>query len=100
LAARIARSIRLGIFMSIFVSVASFCDLLLKATLQEAVAKAQQPESLHFAVVDQSPTGVVEITEADVFPASLSLVKIDPMHARGPCWARALVTPIGINNWS
>lgn len=76
--------------MSIFVSVASFCDLLLKATLQQAVAKAQQPENLHFAVVDQSPTGVVEITEADVFPASLSLVKIDPMHARGPCWARAL----------
>ena len=85
-----AASIHRGVGVSILVSVASFCDALLKATLQQAVAQAQEPQDLHFAVVDQSPASFVEITDADVYPARLSLVKIDPLHARGPCWARAI----------
>ena len=43
--------------MGLFVSIASYCDPLLPSTLQRAVARAAQPQHLHFGVVDQSPAG-------------------------------------------
>jgi hypothetical protein len=41
-------------------------------------------------VVDQSPEGAPRPSAADVSPARLSYVRIDPLYARGPCWARAI----------
>ncbi len=76
--------------MSIFISVASFCDPVLTHTLQSAVRNARWPDALHFAVVDQNLPGAAPLVEADVAPAKLTAVRIDALQARGPCWARAL----------
>lgn len=76
--------------MRIFISIASYCDPVLPFTLQRAVQQARRPDHLHFAVIDQSPPGQPPLDEAALAPARLSLVHIDPLQARGPCWARAL----------
>ena len=73
--------------MSIFVSIASYCDPLLGFTLERAAATAKHPEALHFGVVDQSPTPAKPTFG---WPRRLSYLRIDPVDARGPCWARAV----------
>lgn len=72
--------------MAIFISIASYCDPVLGFTLARAVATARWPGQLHFGVVDQSPA----LAPIDLKPARLSVVRMDPVHARGPCWARAI----------
>jgi hypothetical protein len=76
--------------MSIFVNIASYCDPILGFTLARAVATARWPGQLHFGVVDQSNAASPHPSAADMAPARLSSVRIEPMDARGPCWARAL----------
>jgi hypothetical protein len=76
--------------MSIFISVASYCDPVLGFTLARAVATAARPDQLHFGVVDQSPAGSPHPVPGDVGPARLSYMRLEPLYARGPCWARAL----------
>ncbi len=76
--------------MSIFISIASYCDPVLPFTLRRAVQRARWPERLHFAVIDQSPLDQPALDEAPLAPARVSVVRIDPLQARGPCWARAL----------
>ena len=76
--------------MSIFISIASYCDPVLGFTLGRALATARWPDQLHFGVVDQSPAAAPRPCAADVSPARLSYVRIEPLYARGPCWARAI----------
>ena len=76
--------------MSVFVSVASYCDPLLPFTLQRALIAASDPAGLHFAVIDQSHETTRRPLPQDVAPARLSYLRIDPVYARGPCWARAV----------
>ena len=76
--------------MSVFVSIASYCDPVLRFTLARAVAAARHPDRLHFGVVDQSLPPLPVATPAAVAPARLSYLRIDPVYARGPCWARAI----------
>jgi hypothetical protein len=76
--------------MSVFISIASYCDPVLGFTLARALATARWPDQLHFGVVDQSLADSAYSAAADVSPARLSYVRIDPLYARGPCWARAI----------
>jgi hypothetical protein len=76
--------------MSIFLSIASYCDPILGFTLARARAAARWPEQLHLGVVDQSPATATQPIAADLQPCRLSYLRIDPVYARGPCWARAL----------
>jgi hypothetical protein len=76
--------------MSIFISVASYCDPVLGFTLARAITTALWPERLHFGVVDQSPLGRPTPNPAGLKPARLSYLRIEPVYARGPCWARAI----------
>lgn len=76
--------------MSIFVSIASYCDPLLHFTLRRAIATASDPAGLHFGVVDQSGDGSPRLLPQQVAPAQLRYLRIAPVDARGPCWARAL----------
>ncbi|MFM9880687.1 MAG: GlcNAc-transferase family protein [Burkholderiaceae bacterium] len=76
-----------------FISVAAYCDPLLGLTLQRALAQAKWPEHLHFGVIDQSPAAAAlpNLPVArQLSPARLSCITIEPLQARGPCWARAL----------
>lgn len=76
--------------MSLFISIASYCDPVLPFTLRRALATARRPERLHFGVVDQSPAPLAaEVTQA-LAPARLSYLRVEPVYARGPCWARAI----------
>lgn len=74
----------------IFVSVAAFCDPFLLHTLEDAVAKASQPDQMVFAVVDQHPANRRAELSALCAPAKLRYVHIDPVESRGVCWARSL----------
>lgn len=76
--------------MSIFISIASYCDPTLFFTLRQAVKNAHWPDQLHFGVIDQSPVDTKHPKKHDVFPARLSCTVIDPIQARGVCWARSL----------
>jgi hypothetical protein len=76
--------------MSIFVSIASYCDPVLPFTLEQAVATARWPDRLHFGIVDQSPEPPKMTRPEGVDPARLTYVRLDPVYARGPCWARAV----------
>jgi hypothetical protein len=76
--------------MSIFVSIASYCDPVLPFTLEQAVATARWPDRLHFGVVDQSPEPPKMSRPDGVDPARLTYLRLDPVFARGPCWARAV----------
>ncbi len=76
--------------MSIFLSIASYCDPVLGFTLARAVATARWPEKLHIGLVDQSPASLPATNAAALTPARLSQVRLEPVYARGPCWARAI----------
>ena len=76
--------------MTIFISLASYCDPLLHFTIARALATASDPAGLHFGVVDQSPEIASRLVSNDMAPARLSYVRVAPVDARGPCWARAL----------
>ncbi len=76
--------------MRIFVSIASYCDPVLGFTLAQAVATARWPDRLHFGIVDQSPSAAPGPAPAHVAPARLSYLRIEPVFARGPCWARSI----------
>src|SRR5215213_5217595 len=76
--------------MSVFVSIASYCDPVLGFTLARALATARWPENLHFGVVEQGPASRPALNTAGVAPARLSYLRFDPVYARGPCWARSI----------
>lgn len=76
--------------MSIFVSIASYCDPVLPFTLARARMAARWPEQLHFGIVDQSPAATPFPAAAELHPCRVSHVRIEPVYARGPCWARSL----------
>jgi hypothetical protein len=75
--------------MSIFVSIASYCDPVLPFTLGRAVATASAPQRLHFGVVEQSAADGPRLAHPGG-GCRLSQVRIDLADARGPCWARAI----------
>jgi hypothetical protein len=76
--------------MSIFVSIAAYCDPVLGFTLARAHAAASHPQDLHFGVVDQSPEPPAGAVLTALGPSRITYQRIDPVFARGPCWARAL----------
>jgi hypothetical protein len=76
--------------MSIFISIASYCDPVLGFTLSQAVKTARWPDQLHFGIVDQSPATRPAVGHRAYEPARISFVRIEPVYARGPCWARAI----------
>ncbi len=58
--------------MTIFISIASYCDPLLHFTVRRALDTARWPQALHFGVVDQSPASIPALTADFAAPARLS----------------------------
>ncbi len=79
--------------MSIFVSVAAFCDPWLLQTVRDACAKAAQPQSLVFGVFEQDaePRQAELQAVVDGCGATLRYRQVHPAASRGVCWARAQV---------
>src|SRR3954463_15302732 len=76
--------------MSIFVSIAAYCDPVLGFTLARARTAASRPHELHFGILDQTLESLPASTLSLLAPSRLTYQRIDPVFARGPCWARAL----------
>ena len=74
---------------TIFVSIASFCDPLLDFTLRSALTQASRPERVVIAIVDQQQPHL-RTPVPERWAAQVRVIHIDPLEARGPCWARAL----------
>ena len=74
----------------IFVSIASYLDPMLFFTLSDAVSKAQRPDLLRFAVVDQHPVNQRQSIAALPYAAQVRYLHVDPRDTLGVSWARNL----------
>ena len=74
--------------MKIFISIASYQDLLLPITINSAFTNAKFKENLRFGIIDQCKVKL-DFSKAKL-KDQISYVHIDPKDARGPCWARSL----------
>jgi glycosyltransferase involved in cell wall biosynthesis len=74
--------------MSIFVSIASYRDPLLFFTLENCFARADAPEKLVFAVVDQGDEDQRQKIKALPFHRQIRYVHLHLHDTLGVCWAR------------
>lgn len=73
----------------IFISIASYQDPLLLETLYSAYKNAENKEDLIFGVCEQANNGIN--IEAINFKNQIKYELLDPVMAKGACWARARV---------
>ena len=74
--------------MSIFVSIASYSDVLLGHTINDAIKKSKYPNDLFFGVVEQSELGKrIKITPDH---KNVRYLGVNPHESRGACWARSV----------
>lgn len=72
---------------TIFVSIASYQDDMLKLTVEDALSKAKYPERIKFGVVEQRDQR--RRISPDVHARKqIRYVGVDPEDSRGVCWAR------------
>jgi hypothetical protein len=77
--------------MSIFVSIASYRDPLLKFTLLEAYNNAANKHNLFFGVVEQQTKDLALDLDSIPFKNQIRYVRIEPEQSRGCCWARNII---------
>jgi hypothetical protein len=77
--------------MTIFVSIAAFCEPLLEFTLDGLFSKARNPSLINIGLVDQSLDNNREWLEKKNYWPNISYVQIHPIDARGVSWARSIV---------
>ena len=75
--------------MKIFISIASYQDPLLEATIRSAYDKSDAPENLVFGVCDQSSKSLN--LESIEFRSQMKYEHINPLYSEGPCWARSRI---------
>lgn len=75
---------------TIFISVAAYCDPMLVFTINSARSQAADPSRVFIGVVEQAPTSQALRMEDQWAMEHLRWTRVDPIEARGPCWARAL----------
>lgn len=79
----------------IFISVASYQDPLLLETLCSAYENAENKDALIFGVCEQADSGI-DIQSIN-FKNQIKYELLDPVMAKGPCWARARVQQLITN---
>ena len=75
--------------MKIFISIASYQDPLLEATINSAFTMSDKPENLIFGICDQSSVPLDK--NSFEFKNKIFYEHIDPLISQGPCWARARI---------
>ena len=83
--------------MKIFLSIASYRDPLLHTTVMSAYKNADNPQNLVFGVVDQSDPNETFNLDRVPFRTQVRYHRVDPIYARGACWARALAQTLWSN---
>jgi hypothetical protein len=81
---------------TIFISIASYCDSQLTATIQGALDKAKHPNRLRFGVVEQREVGK-RIALTPEQRKTIRYLGVDPIESRGACWARAVAMSMYCN---
>lgn len=76
--------------MTIFISIASYSDILLERTIRRALETANRPDELRFGVVDQSILLPNSTPIKNICSGQIRYVNIHPSDARGCCWARSI----------
>lgn len=76
--------------MTIFVSVAAFCDPHLQFTLDGIFSRARDPKGVSVAVVDQSFEDNRGWLQNKEYWPQIQYVHIHPIDARGVSWARSI----------
>jgi hypothetical protein len=79
--------------MSIFVSVASYCDDLLIPTIDSIFQQADNPNEIFVGIVDQNVQRNTQIVQSK-FADNIRYVYIDFRESRGVCWARSLASSL------
>ncbi|MEN9890047.1 MAG: hypothetical protein RLY78_342 [Pseudomonadota bacterium] len=75
---------------TVFLSVAAYCDPLLAFTLRSAISQARHPSRVRIGIVEQQWPQQQLRLEARWARDALRWLRVDPLQARGPCWARAM----------
>ena len=75
--------------LRIFISIVSYRDKLLEATIRAAVGNATHPNRLTFGIVEQN-TEEDSLDKSLLLQANIRYMRIDPTHSRGVSWARNL----------
>ena len=75
--------------MKIFISIASYQDPLLEATIYSAYNNAENPKDLIFGICDQS-SSPLDISSFE-FSDQFKYEHIEPIDSEGPCWARSRI---------
>jgi len=75
--------------MKIFISIASYQDPLLEATIYSAYNNADNPKDLIFGICDQS-SSPLDISSFE-FSDQFKYEHVDPINSEGPCWARSRI---------
>lgn len=70
----------------IFVSIASYCDEVLKHTILDSLVKAKYRNDIRYGIVEQAPAK----DRLNLRASNTRYVGIDPYESRGACWARAI----------
>jgi hypothetical protein len=74
---------------TIFISIASYRDGQLTATVQDAINKAKYPDRLRFGIVEQREASkrlALSVNQKK----TMRYLGVDPVDSRGACWARAV----------
>ncbi len=79
--------------MSIFVSVASYCDDLLDSTIESIFQQADNPNEIFVGVIDQNFQRNIRISMSK-YAHHVRYVHIDFRESRGVCWARNLASTL------
>ena len=74
---------------TIFVSIASYQDDMLKLTIADALAKAKYPDRIKFGVVEQRESAR-RINPGVYARKQIRYVGVEPEDSRGVCWARSV----------
>lgn len=83
--------------MSIFISIASYRDPLLQNTVVDAYRNASNPGDLVFGIVDQSDKDETFRLNELPFRQQIRYHRVDPIYARGACWARSVAQSLWSN---
>lgn len=75
---------------TIFLSVAAYCDPMLRFTLNSARAQAADPSRIFIGIVEQQAAGQQLRLHDEWSREHLRWTRVDALEARGPCWARSL----------
>lgn len=75
---------------TIFISMASYLDPMLFFTLQDAISKAQQPDLLSFAVIDQNIDDQRHAIRALPYSSQIRYLHVHIQDTLGVSWARNL----------